>query len=59
MTTFDPDTLQQNREVLNEIVDKFEGTLALNCYVVKGGEIRLGDAVELFSGKDCEANRAR
>ena len=59
MTTYDPDTLQQNREVLNEIVDKFDGTLALNCYIVKGGEIRVGDRVELFSGKDCEANRAR
>jgi len=59
MTTYDPDTLKQNREVLNEIVDKFDGTLALNCYVVTGGEIQVGDAVELFSGKDCVANRAR
>jgi uncharacterized protein YcbX len=59
MTTYDPDTLKQNREVLNEIVDKFDGTLALNCYIVKGGEIHVGDAVELFSGKDCAANRAR
>ena len=59
MTTFDPDTLKQDREVLNEIVDKFDGTLALNCFVVAGGEIRVGDNVELFSGKDCEAHQAR
>jgi uncharacterized protein len=59
MTTFDPDTLEQNREVLNEIVDKFDGTLALNCFVVKGGEIRVGDTVELFSGKDCAAHQAK
>lgn len=58
MTTFDPDTLKQDREVLYEIVDKFEGTLALNCFVIKGGEIHIGDDVELFSGEDCEAHRA-
>jgi MOSC domain-containing protein len=59
MTTFDPDTLKQNREVLNEIVDKFDGTLALNCFVVKDGEIHVGDTVELFSGKDCESHQAQ
>jgi uncharacterized protein YcbX len=59
MTTYDPDTLKQNREVLQEIVDKFDGTLALNCFVVQGGEIRVGDNVELFAGKDCVAHRAR
>jgi uncharacterized protein len=59
MTTYDPDTLKQNREVLNEIVDKFDGTLALNCFVAKGGAIRVGDTVELFSGKDCEAHQAK
>jgi uncharacterized protein YcbX len=59
MTTYDPDTLKQNREVLNEIVRKFDGTLALNCYVVEGGEIHVDDSVELFTGKDCVANRPR
>lgn len=59
MTTYDPDTLKQNREVLNEIVRKFDGTLALNCFVVTGGEIHVGDPVELFTGKDCAANRLR
>jgi len=31
MTTFDPDTLQKDRRVLREIVEKFGGKLALNC----------------------------
>lgn len=51
MTTFDPDTQHQNRGVLKEIVRKFGGKLALNCYVIQGGKIRVGDAVQLV--KDC------
>lgn len=47
MTTFDPDTLEQNPKVLREIVQKFGGKLALNCYVLDGGEIRVGDSAEL------------
>jgi uncharacterized protein YcbX len=47
MTTFDPDTLKQDRRVLTRIVQKFGGKLALNCYVIRGGEIHLGDTVEL------------
>ncbi len=49
MTTFDPDTLKQDRQALKGIVQKFGGTLALNCYVIRGGEIRAGDAVELVN----------
>lgn len=51
MTTFDPDTQQQKVGVLKEIVRKFAGKLALNCYVIRGGEIRAGDDVQLL---DCE-----
>ena len=47
MTTFDPDTLKQDRQVLRDIAQKFGGKLALNCYVIRGGEIRVGDQVEL------------
>ena len=47
MTTFDPDTLEQDPKVLREIVQKFGGTLALNGYVIQGGEIRIDDTVEL------------
>lgn len=31
MTTYDPDTLDQNITVLKEIVARFDGKLALNC----------------------------
>lgn len=58
MTTFDPDTLKQDRQVLTGIVQKFGGTLALNCYVIRGGEIRVGDPVELVPEHECEAIRA-
>jgi uncharacterized protein YcbX len=58
MTTFDPDTLKQDRQVLTSIVQKFGGTLALNCDVIRGGEIRVGEAVALVPEHECEAIRA-
>ncbi|NOT97288.1 MAG: MOSC domain-containing protein [Nitrospira sp.] len=58
MTTFDPDTLKQDRQVLTDIVRRFEGTLALNCFVIRGGDIRVGDTVELARHRECGANRA-
>jgi uncharacterized protein YcbX len=58
MTTFDPDSLKQDRQVLKDIARKFDGTLALNCYVIRGGEIRVGDSVELIPEHECEAIRA-
>jgi uncharacterized protein YcbX len=48
MTTFDPDSLEQDRRVLKKIVDQFDGRLALNCWVIQGGTIRVGDEVELL-----------
>ena len=48
MTTFDPDTLVQDVEVLKRIHREFDGTLALNCYVVQGGALAVGDPVELL-----------
>lgn len=51
MTTFDPDTQRQKVGVLKEIGRKFAGKLALNCYVIRGGEIHAGDDVQLL---DCE-----
>jgi uncharacterized protein YcbX len=50
MTTFDPDTQVQDREVLRGIVRRFGGTLALNCHVLQGGEIAVGDAVRVEDG---------
>lgn len=52
MTTYDPDTLVQNPRVLKEIVQKFGGELVLNCFVIRGGELKVGDSVELAA--DCE-----
>ena len=47
MTTVDPDTLARDPSVLRGIVDRFGGTLALNCEVLRGGMIAVGDPVEL------------
>lgn len=49
MTTFDPDTLAQDRQVLTSIVTRFAGKLALNANVIRGGQIREGAAVELMT----------
>lgn len=48
MTTYDPDTLQQDKTVLFRIVNDFDGTMALDCSVVKPGLIRVGDPVTLL-----------
>jgi uncharacterized protein YcbX len=47
MTTFDPDTLEHDASVLKDIVRRFDGKIALNCGVVRGGIIRVGQDVEL------------
>ncbi len=48
MTTFDPDTLEQDVEVLKGIHRRFGGRLALNAYVVRGGTLSVGEPVELI-----------
>ena len=52
MTTFDPDTLQQDPRVLKDIVRRFGGRLALNADVVQGGTLVAGDPVALLSEAD-------
>ena len=47
MTTVDPDTLEVDRDVLKDIIRRFDGKLALNAAVLRPGIIRIGDAVEL------------
>ncbi len=47
MTTFHPDTLAQNAQILRRIVERFDGRLALNASVVRGGRLREGDVVTL------------
>ena len=39
MTSFDPDTLVQAKTITRDIYRRFEGKLALNCFVIEGGEI--------------------
>ena len=47
MTTVDPDTLEVDRDVLKDIIRRFDGKLALNAAVVHPGIVRVGDTVEL------------
>ncbi|MFL5301440.1 MAG: MOSC domain-containing protein [Anaeromyxobacteraceae bacterium] len=47
MTTYDPDTLAQDPTVLRRIVKERGGSFALDCAVVRGGAIRVGDEVAL------------
>ncbi len=47
MTTYDPDTLVQDVEVLRRIGRELEGTMGLDTAVEHGGLIRVGDRVEL------------
>ena len=47
MTTFDPDTLEQDITVLQKIVWELDGRTALDCYVLEPGLVRVGDAVEV------------
>jgi len=49
MTTFDPDTLEQDPRVLRDIVRRFDGRLALNADVIQGGDLREMAAVELLA----------
>ena len=53
MTSFDPDTLIQDKSVTRDIYRRFEGKLALNCFVIEGGEISIGDEVQLLRGRAC------
>lgn len=47
MTTFDPDSLEQDASVLRRIVREFEGKVALDCWVLQPGHIHRGDRVDL------------
>ena len=48
MTTYDPDTQVQDLSVLRRIASEFGGQMALDCAVVSGGRIAVGDPVELL-----------
>jgi uncharacterized protein YcbX len=48
MTTFDPDTLEQDLNVIRNIVKKMQGKTALDCGVLTPGHLREGDVVTLW-----------
>lgn len=48
VTTIDPDTGAQDVDVLLAIRERFAGRVALNCWVIRPGVIRVGDTVELI-----------
>ena len=47
MTTYDPDTLEQDITVLQKIVFELGGRTALDCYVIRAGLVRVGDRAEV------------
>ena len=49
MTTYDPDTQVQDLSVLRRIASEFGGRMALDCDVLRGGRIAVGDPVELLA----------
>jgi uncharacterized protein len=58
MTSYDPDTLVQDKEITRDIYKRFDGKLALNCFVIEGGEITVGDEVQLVRGRACAESAA-
>ncbi len=47
VTTIDPDTGEQDLDVLRRIRREFDNAIALNCWVIRPGTIRIGNAVTL------------
>jgi hypothetical protein len=58
MTSYDPDTQVQDKEITRGIYQRFDGKLALNCFIIEGGEITLGDEVQLVPGRSCAGPEA-
>ena len=48
MTTFDPDTLEQDITVLRKIVFDLDGVTALDCSVLEPGRVAVGDTAEVL-----------
>ncbi len=49
MTTYDPETAEQDPGVLRDIVRRFRGQLCLNAAVTEAGRVEVGQLVELVS----------
>ena len=48
MTTFDPDSLEQDITVLQKIYFELGGVTALDCYVLEPGRVRVGDEAQVL-----------
>ena len=53
MTSYDPDTQVQDKGITRDIYSRFDGKLALNCFVIEAGEIAVDDEVHLVRGRAC------
>ena len=53
MTSYDPDTQVQDKSITRGIYRRFDGKLALNCFVIESGEIAVGDELHLVRGRGC------
>ena len=53
MTAYDPDTQVRDKGITQDIYRRFAGKLALNCFVIEGGDISVGEKVELMRGRGC------
>jgi uncharacterized protein YcbX len=48
VTTIDPDTGEQDIEVLRRIGKRFAARIALNCWVIRPGPLHIGDTAQLL-----------
>ncbi len=48
MTTYDPDTQEQDLSVLRRLVEEFDGRMALDCAVIQSGRLTVGAPVALL-----------
>jgi hypothetical protein len=49
MTTYDPDTAEQDPHVLRDIVRRFGGQLCLDAAVIRAGHVEVGHCVDLVA----------
>jgi uncharacterized protein YcbX len=52
VTTYQPDTIEQDVDVLLDIRRRFAGSLALNAWTARPAAVRVGDVVELLDSFD-------
>jgi uncharacterized protein len=58
MASYAPDTLMQEKDITRDIYRRFDGKLALNCFVIAGGDIAVGDEVQLVRSRTCAGSAA-